>query len=193
MIARMTLVHDILGFWFVAPGGGGFREEWFRKDPAFDDEIRRHFLVATIAAAAGEHDRWQSDRDGALALLILLDQFPRNLFRGEARAFAADPKARAVADAAIEKGFDRGRPACERLFFYLPFEHSETLADQDRSVALFKTLIGDAPWAEKAVESALRHREIVQLFGRFPHRNPALGRESTREEIEFLKGPRSSF
>jgi uncharacterized protein (DUF924 family) len=192
----VNLPSDILHFWFGAPGStirGAFREAWFRKDPAFDEEIRRHFLAATEAAARGEHDRWQSDPDGALALLILLDQFPRNLHRGSPRAFAADPKARAVADAAIGRGFDRGRPAAERLFFYLPFEHSEALPDQDRSVELFRTLAGSEPWIETAIASAIKHRDIIRRFGRFPHRNQALGRESTEEEIAFLKEPGSSF
>jgi uncharacterized protein (DUF924 family) len=192
----MSLVSDILHFWFGAPGSPGcgqFRDAWFRKDPDFDDQIRRNFLDATVAAARGEHDRLQADRDGALALVILLDQFPRNLFRGEPRAFAADPKARAVADAAISRGFDRDRPTCERLFFYLPFEHSEALADQDRSVALFRQLAGSEPWIDQGIEAALRHHEIIQRFGRFPHRNIVLGRESTEAEIAFLKEPRSSF
>jgi uncharacterized protein (DUF924 family) len=192
----MSLVTDILHFWFGQPGSalrGTFREAWFKKDPAFDDEIRRHFLGSTEAAARGEHDRWQADPEGALALTILLDQFPRNLYRGSPKAFAADPKAREVADAAVARGFDRGFPSCERLFFYLPFEHSETLADQERSVQLFRKLAEDDPARAEVIPYALCHQEIIQRFGRFPHRNEALGRESTAEEIAFLKEPMSSF
>jgi uncharacterized protein (DUF924 family) len=187
---------DILHFWFGAPGSatrGTQREVWFRKDPAFDEEIRRHFLIATEAAARGELDRWQSDRESALALVILLDQFPRNLYRGSPKAFAADAKAREVADAAMARGFDLTFPSCERLFFYLPLEHSEILADQERAVMLFKRLAEDDPARAEAVPYALRHHEIIQRFGRFPHRNEALGRESTEAEIAFLKEPMSSF
>ena len=192
----MSSVNDVLHFWFGAPGTairGTFREAWFKKDPAFDDEIRRHFLGTTEAAARGELDRWQSDREGALALVILLDQFPRNLHRGSPKAFAADPKAREVARTAIDRGFDVQSTSCERMFFYLPFEHSENLADQERSVELFKRLAEDDPSRAEIVPYALRHQEIIQRFGRFPHRNAALGRESTEDEIAFLKEPMSSF
>lgn len=192
----MSSVSDILHFWFGAPGTaicGTFREAWFKKDPAFDDEIRRHFLGATEAAARGELDRWQADREGALALVVLLDQFPRNLYRGSPKAFAADPKAREVARTAIERGFDMQCLSCERMFFYLPFEHSELLPDQERSVDLFKRLAEDDPSRAGIVPYALRHHEIIQRFGRFPHRNIALGRESTEDEIAFLKEPMSSF
>jgi uncharacterized protein (DUF924 family) len=192
----MSLVQDILHFWFGQPGSalrGSFRDAWFKKDPAFDDEIRRHFLGPTEAAARGEHDSWQADPEGALALVVALDQFPRNVYRGQAKAFAADPKARQVADSAIARGFDRGLPSCERLFFYLPFEHSETLADQERSVMLFRKLAEDDPARAEVIPYALRHQEIIQRFGRFPHRNIALGRESTEDEIAFLKEPMSAF
>jgi len=192
----MTLVHDVLSFWFGAPGSpvrGTFRPAWFRKDPAFDEEIRRHFLDATESAARGELDRLQADPEGALALVILLDQFPRNLYRGHAKAFAADPKARAVADGALARRFDRGFASCERLFFYLPFEHSESLADQDRSVELFRRLAEEDPSRADGLDYAIRHRDIVQRFGRFPHRNAALGRETTPEEADFLTQPGSSF
>ena len=192
----MSLPSDILHFWFGAPGSairGTQREEWFRKDPAFDEEIRRHFAAATEAAARGELDRWQADRESALALVILLDQFPRNLHRGSPKAFAADAKAREVADAAIARGYDLTFPSCERLFFYLPFEHSENLADQERALDLFKRLAEDDPARADTVPYAIRHHEIVKRFGRFPHRNEALGRESTEAEIAFLKEPMSSF
>ncbi|MBM3546236.1 MAG: DUF924 domain-containing protein [Alphaproteobacteria bacterium] len=192
----MSHANDILHFGFGAPGTsvcGTFREAWFKKDPAFDEEIRRYFLSTTEAAARGELDRWQADREGALALVILLDQFPRNLYRGSPKAFAADPKAREVARIAIERGFDMQSTSCERMFLYLPFEHSELLADQERSVELFKRLAEDDPARADIVPYALRHQEIIQRFGRFPHRNEALGRESTEAEIAFLKEPMSSF
>ena len=192
----MSTVKDVLHFWFGAPGTeicGSFREAWFKKDPAFDDESRRHFLGTTEAAARGELDRWLADREGALALVVLLDQFPRNLHRGSPKAFAADAKAREVASTAIARGFDMQCLSCERMFFYLPFEHSEDLADQQRSVELFKRLAEDDPSRAEIVPYALRHQEIIQRFGRFPHRNAALGRESTDDEIAFLKEPMSSF
>jgi uncharacterized protein (DUF924 family) len=166
---------DIVAFWRnVGPKG------WFEKDTALDDEIRRRFLAAHEAAASGKLTAWEQTAEGALALLILLDQFPRNMFRGEARAFATDPLARAVTSRAILSGFDGAIPDM-RSFFYLPFEHSENLGDQERGVALFKA-IGDADglkWAEL-------HADIIRRFGRFPHRNAILGRVTTPEEQTFL-------
>ena len=167
----------IVTFWReVGPKG------WFEKDAALDDEIRRRFLGAHEAAAAGKLTDWEQSAEGALALLILLDQFPRNMFRGEARAFATDPLARAVASRAILNGFDGAFPDL-RGFFYLPFEHSENLADQERGIALYKAA-GDADglkWAEL-------HADIIRRFGRFPHRNAVLGRVTTPEEQAFLDG-----
>ena len=192
----MTLVRSVLDFWFGAPGSaehGRFREAWFRKDPAFDQEIRRHFGDETARAAAGALDGLMADPEGALALTIMLDQFPRNLYRGEPKTYAADAKARAVAAGAIERGFDRRVPPVMRQFFYLPFMHCETLANQDRSVALYRTLVDADSSHASALASAIKHREIVMRFGRFPHRNAILGRESTPDEIEFLKQPGSSF
>jgi len=192
----MTLVSDILSFWFGAPGTpdhGTFRQLWFQKDAQFDETIRRHFLGAVDEAAQGRLDRMADDPEGALALMLLLDQFPRNLFRGTARAFAADPKARQMAGAALARGFDQMRSPIERTFFYLPFEHSENLADQERSVDLFRRLAQDDPSREGALDYAVRHLDIIKRFGRFPHRNQALGRETTEDEAEFLKQPNSSF
>jgi len=169
---------DIVTFWREAGP-----ERWFKKDPAFDDEIKRRFLAAHEAAAAGTLSAWETSAEGTLALLILLDQFPRNMFRGDARAFATDPHARAVAAGALVRGFDAQVPAAMRAFFYLPFEHSETLADQERSLALYKAS-GDADglkWAEA-------HADIIRRFGRFPHRNAALGRATTPDEQAFLDG-----
>jgi uncharacterized protein (DUF924 family) len=168
---------DVVAFWRgVGP------KKWFEKDPALDDEIRRRFLALHAAAVAGRLAAWESSAQGALALLILLDQFSRNLFRGDPRTFAADPQARAVASRALLKGFDAADPEM-RGFFYLPFVHSEDLADQERAVALYKGA-GDADglkWAEL-------HADIIRRFGRFPHRNPVLGRVTTAEEQSFLDG-----
>jgi uncharacterized protein (DUF924 family) len=166
----------VLAFWRAASP-----EKWFKKDTAFDDGIRRRFLETYQAAAAGKLAGWEETPEGALALLIVLDQFARNMFRGSARAFAADPLARAVAERALARGFDQQTPLPDRQFFYLPFEHSESLADQERCVALFRAT-GDA----EAVKWAELHADIIRRFGRFPHRNAALGRATTAEEQAFL-------
>jgi len=165
----------IIAFWREAGA-----DRWFKKDAAFDDEIKRRFLATYEAAAAGKLTAWENNAEGVLALLILLDQFPRNMFRGETRAFATDPLARAVASRAILNGFDGTFPDL-RGFFYLPFQHSENLADQERGVALYKA-VGDADglkWAEI-------HADIIRKFGRFPHRNAVLGRVTTPDEQKFL-------
>jgi uncharacterized protein (DUF924 family) len=166
---------DVVAFWRAAGP-----KRWFEKDDAFDEDIRRRFLAVHEAAAAGKLGAWEDNAEGALALLILLDQFPRNMFRGDARTFATDRQARAVASRALLNGFDGVFPDL-RSFFYLPFEHSEDLADQERSVALYKAA-GDADdlkWAEL-------HADIIRRFGRFPHRNAVLGRATTPEEQAFL-------
>jgi uncharacterized protein (DUF924 family) len=167
---------EVVSFWRDAGP-----DRWFTKDAAFDEQIRERFLDTYEAAAAGKLSAWEQSAQDALALLILLDQFPRNMFRGDARAFAADPLARAVAAGAIVRGFDSQVPKDLRGFFYLPFEHSEDLADQERCVAFHKA-IGDADglkWAEI-------HADIIRRFGRFPHRNAVLGRNTTPEEQKFL-------
>jgi uncharacterized protein (DUF924 family) len=176
--------EEVLGFWF-APGGEG---RWFKPDPAFDAEIRRRFAPLVEEAGAGRLDGWGATPDGAVALCLLLDQFPRNIWRGTPRAFAHDPAARRVAGAALAAGHDARLPPPRRLFLYLPFEHSEDPADQDRSCALIAGL-GDAEW----LDYARRHRDVVARFGRFPHRNAILGRASTAEEARFLQQPGSSF
>ena len=166
----------VLSFWRDAGP-----DKWFKKDTAFDDDIRLHFLETYEAAAAGRLTDWEQTAEGALALTIVLDQFPRNMFRGSPRMFAADALARAVADRALARGFDRQTAMPDRQFFYLPFEHAENLADQERCCALFRTT-GDADlvkWAEL-------HADIVRRFGRFPHRNAVLGRSTTPEEQAFL-------
>ena len=166
---------DVLDFWREA---GPAR--WFRKDSAFDEQFRDRFLGAHEAARRDELDGWASDAQGALALLILLDQFPRNAFRGTARMFESDAKAREIARQAVEAGFDMQVDESLRNFLYLPFMHSEQLADQDRAVELTRKL-GDEP-----LRYAILHREIIERFGRFPHRNPVLGRTTTPEEQRFL-------
>ena len=167
----------IVAFWREAGA-----DRWFAKDAAFDDDIKRRFMASYEAAAAGKLTNWEQNGEGALALLLLLDQFPRNMFRGEARAFATDPLARAVASRAILNGYDGAFPDL-RAFFYVPFEHSENLADQERGVALYKAA-NDAD----GLKWAQLHADIIRRFGRFPHRNPVLGRVTTPEEQAFLDG-----
>ena len=167
---------DVLAFWRAAG-----EKKWFAKDDAFDAEIRARFLPTYEAAAGGKLSDWEATPEGALALTIVLDQFPRNMFRRDARAFAADAPARGVADRALARGFDQRVPSDQRLFLYLPFEHSETLADQERCCALFRAL-GNADllrWAEL-------HADIIRRFGRFPHRNAVLDRVTTPAEQTFL-------
>jgi len=169
---------DVVSFWQEAGP-----DRWFTKDADFDRQIRERFFDTYEAAAAGKLSGWEQSAQGALALLILLDQFPRNMFRGDARAFATDPLARAITAGAIIRGFDSQVPKGLRGFFYVPFEHSEDLADQERCIALNKA-IGDADnlkWAEI-------HADTIRRFGRFPHRNAALGRTTTPEEQTFLDG-----
>lgn len=187
---------EILDFWFLppgAPGHGQFRGEWFRKDAAFDDAIRRRFLPAVEAALAGGLADWEAAPRDALALLLVLDQFPRNLFRGEARAFAGDARARRVADAMLARGWDRAMNGVERLFVYLPFEHGEALADQERALGLFGALAAEQPGFDGTLDYARRHHAVIARFGRFPHRNAALGRESTAAEADYLAQPGSGF
>ena len=167
---------DVLAFWLTAG-----RDRWYEHDAAFDAAIRERFAAAYEDAAAGLLGAWENSPKGALALVIVLDQFPRNMFRGTARCFAADPLARAAAERAIARGFDRQVEMPGRVFFYLPFEHSEAPADQDRAVVLIAAT-GDADslkWAEL-------HADIIRRFGRFPHRNAVLGRTTTPEEQAFL-------
>ena len=158
--------------------------KWFAKDEAFDADIRARFEEAHHAAARGELADWAETWEGVLALLLLLDQFPRNLYRGSAHAFATDPLALSLAKAAVAAGRDAEAPADLRVFFYLPFEHSEALADQDRCVELCAAL--DAASGTEWIKWAALHRDIIARFTRFPHRNAMLGRESTAEELAFL-------
>jgi uncharacterized protein (DUF924 family) len=156
-------------------------EKWFAKDEAFDQVCRDRFLSTYRAAARGDLNEWELTPDGALAAILLLDQFPRNMFRGTRDAYKTDPAAVMAADRAIEKGFDRQVDPAFRRFFYLPFMHSESLSDQERSVTL-----NEALGEEDSIKWARHHHEIVARFGRFPHRNAILGRETTPEEQVFL-------
>lgn len=190
----MSSIETVLNFWFGDRQQGELlkpRKVWFIKDPAFDESVRSHQSLYEQAAADQLND-WLDSPQGCLALTLLLDQFPRNLFRGQPQAFATDAKARSIAKHAIAEGFDLQVPTVQRQFFYFSLEHSENLEHQNQSVSLFHQF-SDDPDLRDNYDYALRHRAIIQRFGRFPHRNKILGRDSTPEEIEFLKQPGSSF
>jgi uncharacterized protein (DUF924 family) len=173
---------EVLRFWFDE-----HPKDWFAKNPAFDVAVRARYLALHEAAAAGLLAHWADDARSGLALVLVLDQFPRNMFRGEARAFQTDALARAAARVILERGWDKAMTRSEQLFAYLPFEHSETLADQDLCCGLMKD------FEPELLRYALRHREIIARFGRFPHRNAVLGRASTPAELAFLEEPGSTF
>jgi uncharacterized protein (DUF924 family) len=175
-MAAPATPQDVISFWRAAG-----RDKWFGKDDAFDRAIRDGFLSTYEAAAAGELRDWERTPEGALALVIALDQFPRNMFRGEARSYAADPLARAVSARARAQGFDRKVEPALRSFFYLPLMHSERAEDQSECVALFKELSD-----ENGLRFAELHAALIRQFGRFPHRNTALGRDTTAEERAYL-------
>ena len=184
----MTAPADVLAFWF-AEGPDSFRQAWFKRDDAFDAAIRARFGDLAAAARGDALASWRGSADGVLALSILLDQFPRNLHRGSAEAFGADPLMREIArDAVLARRIDLGLTPTQRIFLYLPFEHSEAMADQDLSVALFEGLRDDPRMAAPGgtIDYAWRHRAVIERFGRFPHRNAALGRVSTAEEAAWL-------
>lgn len=167
--------ETILSFWREA----GY-DKWFTRDDAFDAEVREKFLSTYEAAAAGKLEGWEATAEGALALCIVLDQFPRNIFRGDARTYAADPLARQMANRALKRGYDQDVDDELRGFFFLPFMHSEDLVDQERCVQLYREAqSADLKYAEE-------HRDIVRRFGRFPHRNAILGRATTPEEQKYL-------
>ena len=181
----------LLRFWFGEEPGKQ-RREWFVKDAKFDEELRRQFGELHAKAARRGLEGWRDSPEPMLALVIVLDQLSRNLYRNDARAFAQDAHARECAGQAISRGDDSGLLPVQRLFLYLPFEHSESLADQERAVEL----IGSLEAFEESrglVQWAQRHRDVIRRFGRFPHRNAVLGRESTPEELAFLRQPGSSF
>jgi uncharacterized protein (DUF924 family) len=187
--------QSVLDFWFLTPehaDHGTSRPEWFRKDAAFDDAIRAQFGATLDAALAGGFRQWDADLHGALARIVVLDQFTRNAFRDTPRAFAGDALAQEAALAMIESGRDRLLHPLERWFVYLPLEHAEDRELQERSVGLFSALAKDEGMGD-ILQYATRHRDIIARFGRFPHRNQILGRASTPDEIEFLKQPGSGF
>jgi uncharacterized protein (DUF924 family)/acyl-CoA thioesterase FadM len=191
--------RQVLDFWFLPPGAperGQRREIWFAKQKdggsEFDAQIREHFEATYTAAAAGELDHWMASREGCLALCLLLDQFPRNMYRGSARAYETDAKARALARHVLDKGFDTDLDYIPGVFFYLPFEHSEDLADQNRCLELISRFDPEAE-GKNIVKYARAHKDLIERFGRFPHRNAALGRESTAGELEYLQDPEAGF
>ena len=188
--------QDVLDFWFLPPDNrdyGQARGEWFRKDDAFDAHIRARFGALIDAAIEGGLRAWDATPHGALARLIVLDQFTRNVYRGTPRAFAGDAQALALAVALTQAGQDQQLPPMLRAFAYLPFEHAEDLAMQARAVELFQLLSQAQPGFDGMLDYAQRHQEVIARFGRFPHRNAMLGRSSTPEEVEFLRQPGSSF
>ncbi|MGB5599142.1 MAG: DUF924 family protein [Thiothrix litoralis] len=168
---------DILDFWYKPP----MSEQWFASTPAIDADILARYEALWASAAAGEWGAWRDSAEGCLALCIVLDQFPLNMFRGEARSFSTEQQAVAITKHAVKQGFDQRLPKDRLAFLYMPLMHSEHLADQDESVRLF-----DASGLEGNAQFARHHREIVRRFGRFPHRNAALGRVSTADELAYL-------
>lgn len=189
----MSSMNEILDFWFGNSQPVGTRKVWFNKDPEFDQIVRTRFEADYQAAVVGKFDDWQQSARGCVALVLLLDQFPRNMFRGHPRAFATDSQAVLVAQQAIARRFDQELPAFQRWFLYIPLMHSENLNHQRQSVELFHQLKDAAPETASAFPYAVRHLEAIEQFGRFLHRNKILGRVSTPEEVEFLKQPGSSF
>jgi uncharacterized protein (DUF924 family) len=189
---------DVLRFWFGPEGPEGpiaadVRTRWWRKDPGFDEEIRRRFGELHARACAGELEEWCATPRGCLALVIVLDQFSRNLHRDDPRAWAADEAAQRHCLAAVQSGADAELPREGRAFLYMPLMHAEDRELQALSVRKFGELVGDEPGSEGAVKYAEQHKEIVDRFGRFPHRNAVLGRKSTAEEEAFLREPGSRF
>lgn len=200
-VKHVKSAQDVLDFWFGTPGSAIWntaRKEWFTKRDAFDATIRDTFLPTWQAAYEGAHggaaDDWSSTPEGTCARLILLDQFPRNMFRGDPRTFATDAQAQALARRMLAQGWDRELPTpWHRMFCYLPFEHAESLEAQDIAVRECITLREDTGGAVDSVEWAVKHQEIIARFGRFPHRNAVLGRASSDDELAFLKQPGSAF
>lgn len=190
-----ALATAIFDFWFGAPGTaerGASRDAWFRKDPVFDDEIRRRFGDAVGVALAGGYGQWCATAHGTLARVLLLDQFTRNIFRDTPRAFAGDARALATAENAVTRGLDRELDRHGRAFLYLPFEHAEDVAAQHRSLALFGALAAETG-DDATLQWARKHADVIFRFGRYPHRNEILGRTSTPEELAFLSEPGARF
>jgi uncharacterized protein (DUF924 family) len=176
----VALPSEVVKFWF----SDTVRPLWFAATAEFDQALRQHFLATYQAAAVGERTDWEITPEGALALVIVLDQFPLNMFRGRPEAFATEMAAREVADRAIARGLDQALPPEQQTFLFMPFMHSETLADQERSVRLFQQ-----PGLEQALGFARHHHGLIRRFGRFPHRNVILGRTHTAEEVAYLASP----
>lgn len=183
----------VLGFWFGDPPATEPRAEWFRKDAAFDAQIRERFGATLDAALQGGLRDWDSTPQGALARIVVLDQFTRNAFRDTPGAFAGDALALAAAQALVASGADRALGAWQRQFVYLPFEHAEDLVQQQQALVLFDALAAEHPQTAELQVWAQKHHDIVARFGRFPHRNAILGRPSTAEETAFLSQPGSRF
>ena len=187
--------QDVLYFWFGVAGSperGRRRDVWFKKSDAFDQEVRGRFLPLYEEAASGKLASWDDAPHPLLALIIVLDQFPRNMFRHDARAFATDALALAAAQRMVERGWDWQLAPIERWFAYMPYRHAEDLAMQRRGLELFERVRED-PTLDDVPQWAQKHCEAIARFGRFPHRNAILGRESTPQEIEFLAQPGASF
>ena len=188
--------QSVLDFWFGAPDSAEFgtqRKLWFAKDAAFDSAIADRFGASVERALRGELDDWATTGPGALARILLLDQFTRNAFRGEKRAFAGDAQALAAASAMVGSRGDELLPPFMRVFVYMPFEHAEGMAMQDEAVRLFTRLAAAAPQLADMLDYAHRHRAVIERFGRFPHRNAILGRQSTAEELAYIAQPGSGF
>ena len=171
------MAQEIIDFWF----SDEVRKLWFNSTPQFDASLRERFLALWQQASRGELDQWQQSAVGCLALVIILDQFPLNMFRAQAQSFATEAQSRGVAQVAIDQGFDQDLDIGQRAFLYMPFMHSETLADQQRALELF-----DQPGLEDNLRFARHHHDIIEKFGRFPHRNEALGRQNNAAEIDYL-------
>ncbi|MEM6449454.1 MAG: DUF924 family protein [Cyanobacteria bacterium P01_D01_bin.105] len=203
-LAYRARTEAILTFWFGAPDSkafGQYRKQWFLKNDEFDRQIRQRFITDIEKAASGDYDHWQSSAhssaESAMALLLLLDQFPRNVYRGSPQSFATDGKASQVASYLVDTGLDQTMPPVYRFFVYVPFEHQEAIASQNRAVALMSALVNTTPNLDEGLKNgldfAIRHRDVIKRFGRFPHRNEILGRPSTAEEAAFLQQPGSRF
>lgn len=201
---EMTFKRDrsetVLTFWFGASDSdafGRYRKEWFVKSDDFDQKIQQQFLTDIEKAAQGDYDHWQQEAKSAVALLILLDQFPRNVYRGTPQSFATDHQALKVATHLVDTGIAKTLPPVYQFFVYVPFEHQESLTQQNRAVDLMGQLAEQHPHIDQGLKTgldfAIRHREVIERFGRFPHRNEILGRQSTAEELTFLAQPGSRF
>jgi uncharacterized protein (DUF924 family) len=194
----MTIqAQDVLDFWFGAPGSEAAfqpRREWFVKSDAFDAEVKRRFGAAIDQAVAGGLHEWDAEGpQGALARILVLDQFTRNAYRNTPRSFEGDTLALAAARQLVDSGAHKELPPLQRAFVYMPFEHAEDAYMQERAVELFTNLAAEHPGFDEMLDYAHRHRGVIARFGRFPHRNEILGRASTPEEIEFLRQPGSRF